>query len=94
MDLQTLHARFQGDVQGVGFRATAAHIARRAGLSGWVMNLSDGSVRLEATGARTELEKFLLNLRRSPVGPGIHTEDLSFLEAPSSPSPRFEIRYF
>ena len=41
---------FHGQVQGVGFRWTTARHARRVGLSGWVRNEADGSVRLVIEG--------------------------------------------
>ena len=39
--------------RGSGFRASAQHEAPRLGLAGWVRNLSDGAVELEAEGDRT-----------------------------------------
>jgi len=54
---------YSGDVQGVGFRATAASIARRHGIKGWVRNCSDGSVELLAEGTDREVEAFLNDLR-------------------------------
>lgn len=41
---------FYGRVQGVGFRATAQHLARRLGLVGWVKNLPNGAVELVVEG--------------------------------------------
>lgn len=38
------HYLFYGRVQGVGFRFTTYQIACELNLSGWVRNLSDGSV--------------------------------------------------
>ncbi len=55
---------YSGDVQGVGFRATAASIARRhPAVRGWVRNLSDGRVELLADGPEAAVEAFLADLR-------------------------------
>ena len=41
---------FHGEVQGVGFRFRAYHLAERYGITGWVANRYDGTVELEAEG--------------------------------------------
>lgn len=45
-----LYLRFTREVQGVGFRWTNMGLAREHGMTGWVMNLSDGSVEMELQG--------------------------------------------
>lgn len=55
---------FQGRVQGVGFRATARHIAAGFAITGWVRNDPGGTVTLEAQGEPDEVERFLAELRR------------------------------
>lgn len=55
---------FEGRVQGVGFRATAASIARDLDLEGWVRNEPDGTVRCEVQGPSGSIEAFLSRLRR------------------------------
>jgi acylphosphatase len=56
---------FSGRVQGVGFRATARHIARNHPLSGWVRNDPDGTVTLELQGHPDAITRFIDELRRS-----------------------------
>ena len=58
----TLHAYVSGQVQGVWFRAWTKEQAQSLGISGWVRNLPDGRVEVEAQGpddALDELEKRL-----------------------------------
>jgi acylphosphatase len=63
MNEDTKHERrqvlFRGHVQGVGFRYTTRQIAAAFAVSGYVQNLSDGSVRLVAEGAPKELNRFV-----------------------------------
>ena len=46
------YLRFTGRVQGVGFRFFVAMNAERCHLTGWVKNMSDGSVTAEVQGTR------------------------------------------
>lgn len=58
---QVLHASayFTGHVQGVGFRYQTFQIAKEYELSGFVRNLADGRVQLEAEGEATEVRAFV-----------------------------------
>ncbi len=49
--MRRIRAIVSGRVQGVSYRASAADEARRLGLGGWVKNLRNGSVELEAEGS-------------------------------------------
>ncbi len=55
--------RYSGNVQGVGFRATAVMIARDHPVVGYVKNLPDGRVELLAEGPPDAVEKFLKAVR-------------------------------
>ncbi len=57
---KTVH--FTGRVQGVGFRATTASIARGFDVAGTVENLDDGRVRLVVEGEADQVKLFMQTL--------------------------------
>jgi acylphosphatase len=57
------HVYYTGRVQGVGFRYTAAGVARGYSVAGFVRNLPDGRVELVAEGEDTEVSGFLEAVR-------------------------------
>lgn len=58
-----MHAIVYGNVQCVGFRATARQIAEELKLSGFAKNLPDGTVEICAQGPKKDLEALLQKLR-------------------------------
>jgi len=64
--MKAFHAIVSGDVQGVGFRVSAAYRARALGITGWVENLDDGSVEVWAEGEEEDLETFRQWLMNGP----------------------------
>jgi len=64
--MKRLHAIVSGRVQGVGFRYFVKHAASELNLSGWVRNLTDGTVELEVEGPEEELEEFRQKLWKGP----------------------------
>ncbi|KAB2640886.1 MAG: acylphosphatase [Verrucomicrobia bacterium] len=50
---------FTGHVQNVGFRYTVKDLARAFDVCGWVKNLPDGTVELQATGEPAEVNAFI-----------------------------------
>ena len=59
---------FSGHVQGVGFRYAALQIAREFDVAGYVRNLPDGRVQLEAEGSVTEIEAFIKGITDAMQG--------------------------
>ncbi len=58
--------QLRGRVQGVGFRAFVSRRADELALGGWVRNLPDGSVEVEATGEEAALRSFVEAVRSGP----------------------------
>ncbi len=85
--MQRLWARYEGRVQGVGFRMAVADLATRFHVSGEVCNVSDGSVQLVAEGDACELQRFhesiLERMSRNVVEHQIHWSDVSAAAHPS-----------
>ena len=81
--------RYSGEVQGVGFRATAERIARDYPVTGWVKNLADGRVQLLAEGPEEALRTFLGEVRSRFRGyiTDEHVEALT----PSGRQTRFQV---
>ena len=90
--MRRVSAQFEGHVQGVGFRFTTTEIARRHGVSGYVQNCEDGSVRLVAEGREEALNRFLDALRQSSVFRYVRREHLNW-SPPTAEFTSFEIRY-
>lgn len=56
---------YEGHVQGVGFRWSVKQIAKGFDVVGWVSNLPDGRVELQADGDATEVRDFLRAISES-----------------------------
>ena len=81
---------YSGRVQGVGFRATAASLARRhPEVRGWVRNLPDGRVELLADGPADAVDAFLAGVRDRMAG-YIEGEEVEERD-PGGPLDRFRV---
>jgi acylphosphatase len=56
-----------GRVQGVGFRWSAAAEARKFGITGFVRNLPNGNVYIEAEGSPSQLDDFVAWCKIGPA---------------------------
>lgn len=59
---------FSGRVQGVGFRYQTLQVAKEYEVSGWVANLADGRVQLEAEGRPQEVQDFVAMVQERMEG--------------------------
>lgn len=80
-----------GRVQGVGFRHETKIMARFLGLKGFVKNLADGRVYIEAEGDTPALGRFIEWCRKGP-GYG-NVEKVEKTEAEARGYTGFDIRY-
>ncbi|HEY8524519.1 MAG TPA: acylphosphatase [Acidimicrobiales bacterium] len=74
-----VRAVVSGRVQGVWYRDSCRREAARLGVGGWVRNLPDGRVEIEAEGARDRVEALLAWARQGPPlarVTGLDIEDL------------------
>lgn len=82
---------YNGRVQGVGFRYTALHVSRSYRIAGYVRNMPNGTVELEAEGDAGQVQAFLAALAEQ-MGGNIRDESRS----PAKPTHReetFEITF-
>jgi acylphosphatase len=77
-----IDARISGRVHGVGFRYFVLREAQALALVGWVANLSDGSVRCVAEGAREPLDQLVRRLNEGP--PAAIVENVSVAWTPAT----------
>jgi acylphosphatase len=88
---ERLDATVRGRVQGVGFRYFVIREAMDLGLTGWVANGLDGSLRCVAEGQRSKLEALLALLRAGPASAHVERVDVAWAPAGGTFS-SFEIR--
>lgn len=83
---------YEGNVQGVGFRYSVRHIANGFDVTGFVRNLHDGRVELQAAGEAEEVRAFIDAIGQSELRSHIKKQSETSL-ANSPPFRGFEIRY-
>jgi acylphosphatase len=65
--MKRFHLIVRGGVQGVGFRYYTHKEASRLFLSGWVSNVSDGSVEIEVQGDDIPVSEFIEWVHEGPT---------------------------
>ena len=81
-----VHVTVSGRVQGVGYRYFAVTAARRLGVTGWVRNLSNGDVELEAQASRPVLREFLAAVKSGNEWSRV--QDVEVMAVPVDPAER------
>lgn len=87
-----VHIIAEGLVQGVGFRWFAHHRAQSLGINGWVRNLYDGKVEIEAEADRSLLEEFIKEIKVGPRSAHVSNLRIDWKENSAGEFDRFEIR--
>ena len=65
--MTSLQVFFAGNVQGVGFRWSLKQVAKGFDVTGWVRNLADGRVELQASGEEAEVRAFIEAILQSEL---------------------------
>jgi acylphosphatase len=82
--------RVSGKVQGVFFRATTQKVAIGLGITGWVRNEPNGTVKIEAEGSEEQLNEFLEFCRKGPERSVV--DNMDYEERPLEDFKGFEIK--
>ena len=85
------HVFFEGRVQGVGFRWMVKNLARGYDVTGWVKNLPDGRVEMQAGGDADEVDGFIEAIEESELRSHIKKVDVQVIPPPAG-CQGFEIR--
>ncbi|MDP4219561.1 MAG: acylphosphatase [Bacteroidota bacterium] len=81
--MKRVHLIVSGLVHGVGFRYNTRRKARLSSLTGFVRNLADGSVEIEAQGTTEALERFIHWAHHGPANAKVESlrqEEIGVIE--------------
>lgn len=71
------HVVVHGFVQGVGYRWSLSHEARRLGVRGWTRNRADGTVEAAFEGAEDAVDSLVAWCRSGPRGADVSRVDVT-----------------
>lgn len=89
--MKRLKIKISGRVQGVAFRHYAQTRANQTGIKGYVKNMPDGTVEIEAEGEEKALDEFLSWCHRGPDAAKV--ENVNIQEIPVKDDKSFKIRH-
>ena len=91
MSMKGVEIKVYGQVQGVFFRQGVKDVAEKFGLTGWVSNGDDGSVKIMAEGEEENLQKLIEWCKMGTSSARVEPVQVYWSEAEDEFS-RFEIR--
>lgn len=87
--MATVHLWITGKVQGVFYRATAAELARKLHLNGWIKNTTNGAVEATVNGNEEAVAQFVAWCRRGPEK--AHVEEVVVTPKPDDGFTGFQV---
>jgi acylphosphatase len=76
-NIRNVQIRITGRVQGVGFRYYAVKKASEMRILGFVKNMYDDSVFIEAEGEESDLDSYILWCRKGPASARVDNLDIT-----------------
>ena len=80
-----------GNVQGVGLRVFVVDNASKFGITGWVRNMADGTVEMEAQGNPDKLDQLFATIKKGNFI--IKVDNIDFTEIDCVEETSFIIKY-
>ncbi len=90
--MQSVEITVYGLVQGVFFRKSTKQFAEKNGITGFVRNMPDGTVYIQATGAKEDLNRFIDWCNHGPEHACV--DSFVIKQIPDRDFSSFNIRYF
>lgn len=87
-----VHIVVEGIVQGVGFRWFVYRLAESLGIAGWVRNLANGNVEIEAEAERSILEEFIKEVKVGPRSAHVRNLRIEWTQPSPQEFSHFQIR--
>ena len=91
-EMKRFRAKIFGIVQGVGFRWFVMREAEKRGIVGYVRNMYDGTVEVDAQGEPEDIEEFIIALRKGPPMGAVSKMEMEWL-APADDSSAFRVAF-
>jgi acylphosphatase len=81
-DLTTVGLRISGRVQGVWYRGWAVEKATELGLSGWVRNVTNGTVEILINGPKDKVDGMIASCKSGPPSAQVDSVDITVVDQP------------